>query len=140
VSDAKVDGVELSYTGRLADTDLRASLTFQDPKNEATGQQLVRRAKQFGSLSAAHDFGLLRVGGEVVASGPRYDNDPYTFQRVALPGYAVVNLIARYALTSTVSLQLRVDNLFDKDYTLASGYNTQGRLVLFTVAYVPERP
>jgi outer membrane cobalamin receptor len=32
-----------------------------------------------------------------------------------------------------------VDNLFDEDYTLAAGYNTQGRLALLSLNYVPSR-
>jgi outer membrane cobalamin receptor len=34
---------------------------------------------------------------------------------------------------------LRVDNLFDKDYTLASGYNVQGTLALLSLNYAPVR-
>jgi vitamin B12 transporter len=54
-------------------------------------------------------------------------------------GYAVVNLFARYNLTPDLYLGLRVDNLFDKDYTLASGYNVQGLLALLSLNYVPAR-
>jgi vitamin B12 transporter len=139
VGEATVKGVELSYAGRIEEVDLRATLTFLDAKNDDTGERLIRRATHFGSFTAARDFGRFRVGGELVASGNRYDNDVFSFQRVLLPGYAVVNLVARYAITKTMAIGLRVDNLFDTDYTLISGYNTQGRLVLATFTYTPER-
>jgi vitamin B12 transporter len=58
---------------------------------------------------------------------------------VKLAGYAAVNLFARYNITPELSVALRVDNLFDKDYTLASGYNTQGTLALLSLSYVPVR-
>jgi vitamin B12 transporter len=139
VNSAQVKGVELSYTGTVAGTNLKASVTFQDPENQDTGQQLVRRAKEFGAFGASRAFGPFSIGGEVLASGPRYDTDVFTFQRVKVAGYAVVNLFARYNITPDLFLGLRVDNLFDKDYTLASGYNVQGTLALLSLNYVPVR-
>jgi vitamin B12 transporter len=139
VNSAQVKGLELSYTGTVADTNLKASVTFQDPENQDTGQQLVRRAKAFGAFGASRAFGPFSIGGEVLASGPRYDTDVFTFQRVKVAGYAVVNLFARYNLTPDLYLGLRVDNLFDKEYTLASGYNVQGLLALLSLNYVPVR-
>jgi vitamin B12 transporter len=58
---------------------------------------------------------------------------------VKVAGYAVVNLFARYNITPDLSVGLRVDNLFDTDYTLASGYNVQGLLALLSLNYVPAR-
>jgi vitamin B12 transporter len=139
VNNARVEGIELSYTGNFAGTDLKASVTFQDPKNEDTGEQLIRRAKDFGAFGASRTFGPFSIGGEVLASGPRYDTDVFTFQRVKVAGYAVVNLFARYNITRDLFVGLRVDNLFDKDYTLASGYNVQGTLALLSLNYVPVR-
>ncbi len=139
VNNALVKGVELSYTGNLAGTDLKASVTFQNPENEDTGQQLVRRAKQFGAFGANRAFGPFSIGAEVLASGPRYDTDVFTFQRVKVAGYAVVNLFARYNITPDLFVGVRVDNLFDTDYTLASGYNVQGLLALLSLNYVPAR-
>jgi vitamin B12 transporter len=139
VNSAKVTGVELAYTGDLAGTAVRASFTYQDPKNQDTGALLVRRARAFGSFGASRAFGPFSIGGEVLASGPRYDNDVFTFQRVKVGGYGVVNIFARYNITPDLFVGLRVDNLFDKDYTLASGYNVQGTLALLSLNYAPAR-
>lgn len=139
VNNAQVKGVELAYTGTFAGTNLKASFTYQDPENKDTGQQLVRRAKQFGSFGASRAFGPFSIGGEVLASGPRYDTNVFTFQRVEVARYAVVNLFARYNFTPELFVGLRVDNLFDKEYTLASGYNVQGTLALLSLNYVPVR-
>ena len=137
IAEARVKGLEFSYQGRIAATSVRASLTLQDPENNTTGQELIRRAKQFGSLVVGHRFGAFSVGAEMIASGPRYDNDVFTFQRVRLPGYAIFNLVGRYDLGRGMALGVRVENLFDKDYTLVSGYNTQGTLALVTFSYTP---
>jgi vitamin B12 transporter len=139
VNSARVTGVELAYAGSVAGTDLKASVTFQDPEDRDTGEQLIRRAKTFGALGASRAFGPFSIGAEMLASGPRYDNDVFTFQRVRIDGYAVFNLFARYNITRDLYVGLRVDNLFDEDYTLAAGYNTQGRLALLSLNYVPSR-
>jgi len=139
VNSAQVTGVELAYTGTLAGTTLRASFTYQDPKNQDTGELLIRRARAFGSFGASRAFGPFSIGGELLASGPRYDTDVFTFQRVKVAGYGVVNLFARYNITPDLFVGLRVDNLFDKDYTLASGYNVQGTLALLSLNYAPVR-
>ena len=108
---------------------MKASLTLQDPiQHTATSHlQLVRRAKEFGSVSVAKSIGPWRVAGELLASGRRFDNNIVTFARRELAGYEVLNLSARYQFAKDTALSLRLDNAFDKDYTLADGFNTQGR-------------
>ena len=139
VAQARVKGLEFSYRVTIVDTEVRASLTFQDPEDTTTGQELIRRAKQFGSLVVGRGFGAFRLGAEMIASGPRFDNDVFTFQRVRLPGYAVFNLVASYNLGRSMTLGVRVENLFDKEYTLVDGYNVQGTLALVTFSYAPGR-
>jgi vitamin B12 transporter len=48
-----------------------------------------------------------------------------------------VNLTASYALSKQWSLTLRVDNVLDKRYELAAGYNTAGASVFGGVRYAP---
>lgn len=138
IGKAEIQGVELSYSGRVFDTDLKASFTLQDPRDKTNNMRLLRRAEHFGSLSAQKSFGALRLGGEVRASGKRNDVHITDFTRTRVGGYAVVNLTARFNLTKEVSLAARVENLFDKDYELAQGFNIQRRALFFTLAYQPQ--
>ncbi len=46
-------------------------------------------------------------------------------------------LTANYALTKHWSLTLRADNVFDKHYELAAGYNTAGASAFGGVRYSP---
>src|SRR6185312_11051349 len=95
---AKVTGVETSYSGRIAGIDLRAALTLQDAVEQEPDdieRAAIRRAKRFGSIAAFRNFGRLRLGGELLASGARPDVDIATFEPVQLAGYTVVNLLAR---------------------------------------------
>ena len=46
---------------------------------------------------------------------------------VSLQEYALVNLAASYALTDSISIFGRVENLWDETYQTAAGYATPGR-------------
>ncbi len=124
---ARSDGWEASLRGRLGGWELQAGLTLQDARNAATGQPLLRRAKRLGSLQLRRTAGPLTFAAEVKASGAREDIHATAFSRVRLPGYSVVNISGEYRLSDAVHARLRIDNLFDRDYSLAHGYQTPGR-------------
>ncbi|MFN3595161.1 MAG: TonB-dependent receptor domain-containing protein [Thiobacillaceae bacterium] len=124
---AEVDGWELSASGRLADIQVGLSLTAQDPRDADSGQLLLRRARRLGSLTLRHENGPWLVAAEVKASGSREDIHATNFSRIRLPGYTVFNVSGRYRLRDDLALAARIDNLFDRDYSLVHGYNTAGR-------------
>jgi vitamin B12 transporter len=121
IDQASNRGFELSASGQLAGVDLKTSLTLQEPVNDATHQILVRRARTLASVSAAQAFGALRLGADVQYSGNRNERTN------SLGGYVLANLNARYALSKSVSLFARVDNLLNRDYQTAYGYNQPPR-------------
>jgi vitamin B12 transporter len=114
-------GLELSASGTIAETALRASLTLQDPRNDETGARLIRRARTMASVGASRSFGAWRIGGDVAFTASRPDVSSQ------LGAYELINLNARYKLTKTVELFARVDNLLNRDYQTAYGYNQPPR-------------
>lgn len=120
---ANIHGVETTYAGEVAGMRASASLNVQSPKAEVTGLLLPRRAEKHGSAKFEKGFGLWSVGGETVFSGSRYDDAANTRK---LAGYSLVNLFTSYAVNKEWTVRGRVNNLFDKDYTLATGFNTPG--------------
>ena len=137
---AKVEGVETSYSGRLAETDLRAALTVQDAVEQQPGdveRAAVRRAKVFGSLSAFRSFARWRLGAQLAASGARPDIDIATFERVQNPGYAVLNLLARFQYHGNLYFAARLENALDEHYQLSHGFNTAGRGLFVSVGWQP---
>lgn len=123
VSSASNKGLELSYSRKMQMADLRASLTLQDPVDETTGQRLIRRARSMASVGASVPIGSWIFGGDIRYTGSR----PDTPAKPGLSSYAVANLTARYALTPEVALTARIDNLSDRQYQTAYGYNQPGR-------------
>ena len=135
INQARIDGLEVSYAGQFADTGVKAALTSQNPRDANTGQALLRRAKSFASLGVLQQLGTWKVGGEWQYSGTREDYDINTFARTTLASYSLVNLTANYDLSKQLKLSLRADNLFNKDYMLAHGYNTLGRTLFVGMSY-----
>ena len=132
---ARIDGMELSYTGEFGDTYLKANATLQNPRDTATGQVLLRRAKQYGNFAVTQHAGAWEAGGELQYSGARQDGDIYTFSPVTLPGYQLLNLNGRYRMDKNISISARIDNLFNRDYMLVHGYNTLGRTLFVGLNY-----
>ena len=137
---AKVTGVETSYSGRIAGIDLRAALTLQDAVEQEPDdieRAAIRRAKRFGSIAAFRNFGRLRLGGELLASGARPDVDIATFEPVQLAGYTVVNLLARLEYNKHLYLSARLENALDEEYQIVHGFNTAPRGFFVTVGWQP---
>ncbi|MGA9335226.1 MAG: TonB-dependent receptor [Rudaea sp.] len=134
VEHAAVDGAEITDTWRNEVWSFDNTLTLQNPRNRDTDAQLVRRPKRkFTSVlqRVLGDHG--HVGIEFVASSQRMDVADYT-----LPGYVVVNLRAGYAPSPTWNVTFRLENMFDRNYELAHGYNTPGRSGYLEFAWQPE--
>ena len=134
VNDSSNKGVEVSYSGKVARADMRASLTLQDPMNETTGERLIRRARTMASFGASLPLGQWTVGGDLRYTGARAD----TPANPALAAYAVANLTARYTLSPEVGLTARIDNLLDRKYQTAYGYNQSGRALHLGVLWTQK--
>lgn len=124
---ARSEGWELSLDTRLAGLDVGLSLTLQDPRDETTGTRLKRRAQRLGSLYVGQAAARWGWRAEVKASGQRDDFHVTSFTTTAVKGYAVANLSGHYLLGKDLKLEGRLDNLFDRDYSLVHGYQTPGR-------------
>ncbi len=134
VDRAAIDGIELTHTWHAGAWSLDNNLTLQNPRNQDSGGQLLRRPKQkLNSVLERAFSDRIRAGVELVDSGKREDVGSRT-----LPGYVLVNLRASYALTSTWRVGLRLENVFDRDYELAHGYNTPGRSGYIEIAWQPR--
>lgn len=130
VDRATLQGVTLTAGQRFGATSVHASMDFANPKNDDTGEQLALRAKRIFHLSADHTFGRFQLGGEYTLSSDRIDSSG-----ARLGGYGLFNAVASYKLTHNVTVSLRWNNVFDKQYTLIEGYNTAGSNAFVNVAW-----
>jgi outer membrane receptor for ferric coprogen and ferric-rhodotorulic acid len=129
----RTQGIELEVSGALSERwNLFVSYTYANSEtiegeNEGERFEPNYNPKVIAKLGTTYELGGalsdLTVGGairyqsETYADGPDGDwasaGVPF---RIEQPAYAVVDLMARYALTERTTLQLNVDNLFDETY------------------------
>jgi vitamin B12 transporter len=134
INRAEVDGAELGYAWTAGAWRLEGQLTWQQPIDADTGRRLLRRADRKAGLAVDYAFANgVALGLEGQAASERQDFDG------PLAGYGLLH--ARVALPlgrSDWRLEARVENLLDRDYTLASGYATPGRTALLRLRWAPE--
>ncbi|WP_137937561.1 TonB-dependent receptor [Chitinivorax sp. B] len=129
---ANLRGSTMELGTRIAGFELAGNVDWQQPKNIETGKLLPRRAKRHGSIRIASDMEGARWQVEWLASGERYDDVANT-QRLA--GYGLLNLGVDVPLARGVVLGARVNNVADKRYELARGYNQSGRGGFVSLSY-----
>jgi vitamin B12 transporter len=124
VAQARLRGATLSAATRFAGWTFDASVDAADPINTKTDKRLARRANIHGAFKVSGDVFGMQSGVELIASGNRFD-DAANSRRLA--GYAAVNVFARREIARGVAVGLRIDNAFDRDYQLSTGYANGGR-------------
>jgi vitamin B12 transporter len=129
---ARIRGWELQGDTRAAGFSVRTALTVQRPQDRDTGLQLRSRAKQFGSLGISRNMGAWDVGTDIVASGHRYDSSNEA-AATRMAGYTLLHANLRYKIDKTWSVEVVAQNLTNRKYELAQGYNTPSRSVFVNV-------
>lgn len=129
VGRARLRGAELGARWQGSDWSLDGNLGWQDAENRDSGADLLRRAPRKANVGVEHRLGAWWIGADLHAAAPRPEFGG------SLAGYGVVGLSLRRPLSETWSLRLRVDNLFDRDYQLANGFNAPGSTALLQLGW-----
>lgn len=139
VSDAEIRGLELSTTLSLDSWQVGSSFTHLDTEDKATGKELMRRPENTFRMSVDRNWGNWESGLTLMAYSSRY-NDVTNARE--LGGFTTTELRLAYLPIPSIKVGLKVGNLFDKEYTVASGfagdYATEGRTGFLTVSYSPS--
>ena len=128
IGKAKTRGIEAFVALRpLSDLSLRADYTFTIAEDDITGAELLRRPKHKLSLAATYDVAEnASVTATALYTGRRVDIDSNSFARITTGDYTVVNLAGTYRLSDTWRFYARVNNLLDKSYEPADGFQALG--------------
>ncbi len=130
VAEVRIDGLELGYDYSGEALALHLGGNWQDPEDRGTGERLLRRAKHSFNARLSYRWGAWILGGDLLYAGDRKD-----FGGITLDSYTLVNLDAAYRLSPHWQIFAKLENAFDEDYELASGYNTQGRAGFLGIRY-----
>ncbi len=130
IAQARITGAEAELSGNAGAWQWRATGTWTQAVDAASGDPLLRRPKLKGLLAAGYRFdGGSDLGLELSA----YDKRPDI--GTTLPGFARLDLTAAWPLSPSWRLEARIENLFDRDYELLDGYNTPGRSALLRLRF-----
>ncbi|WP_296284706.1 TonB-dependent siderophore receptor [uncultured Acinetobacter sp.] len=154
--ESKVDGVELTATGKITDKwDITAGYSYLDTEmtnpgpsctrtgvctypNPAKGKQLPNVPENSATLWTTYKvLPELTLGAGAIAMDKVYGDASNT---KFVPGYVRYDAMARYNVNKSVDLQLNVNNLSDKRYftkAYASHYATEaeGRSAVLSVNF-----
>ncbi|MDG5976441.1 outer membrane cobalamin receptor protein [Hydrogenophaga taeniospiralis CCUG 15921] len=136
VPQARIEGWSLVYAASAGAWSWSTQLELLDARNLANGRKLQRRADKTLTASLDHQLGAWTWGASLLAMSGRFDDAANT---VALAGFATLDLHTQYRLDPNWSLNLRLNNLADKAYETARGYNQPGRAAYVTVDWRPQR-
>jgi vitamin B12 transporter len=131
---ARIRGWELGVDTKWAGIDWRTRITAQRPEDADSDKQLRSRAKLLGTLGGSTTIGAWKLGSDLTMSGARFDsaNEAPTSR---MSGYALWSAFARYHIDPEWSVDISGNNLTDRKYELARGYNTLGRQLQITVRF-----
>jgi len=126
---AEIRGAQLGYEFTGETFSLRADLLKQSADNASDGQRLPRRPEESLTINYLQNLGPHRFGISVLASG---DRDEFG---VKLPGYVLANLTGQLAFGSNWQVNLRLENIFDREYETAANFRMQGRSAYAELKY-----
>jgi vitamin B12 transporter len=133
IEQTRTQGVESRFQWLVNDWNVSLNAKLQNPKNNTTGEVLLRRAKKTLSLGLRRSFGALDVNLSLLESGSRMD-----FGGIKLDGYTLANMTLQYHFNEAWLMRAVIQNVSDETYMLADGYNTAKRKVFLGIVYQPE--
>ena len=132
---ARIEGWTLGYDGRFDALAVRASVDRLDARNELNGLWLPRRARQQLALGADYGVGAWRFGGSLLHVGSRFDD---AANSRPLAAFTTADAYADWRFARDFSLQAKLNNIADKQYETASGFNQPGRAFYLTLRWQPK--
>ncbi|MEM7217655.1 MAG: TonB-dependent receptor [Pseudomonadota bacterium] len=126
-------GFTASARGTAGAFGLAASYQFNDTETP-DDQQRIRRPKHSGRVSADWSNDVLRIGatGRFVIDA---EDELFGVGRVGLDDYAVFDAFARVRVLPKTMLEVRIVNLFDKNYSELAGFRNAPRTIYGALRY-----
>ena len=129
VGRARVKGIELEAEFATGWLTHKLSADFKNARDLEEDEPLARRAKRTYKWTGAANWEKWDASLTGQYQSERYDSS------TRLAPYALWNTSAGYHVLPQLRVGGRIDNLFDKEYALASGYATQERSYYVDFSY-----
>lgn len=121
---ARINGFEGFLQHEVLGAQGALSFSFIDSRDRKTGQTLPRVAKRTLSYDLDKQFGAFGVGGTWRLASNRSDAVVFNYNtfendRANIPGFGTLDLRGSWQATQDLGVDLRLANIFDKNYTRA---------------------
>ena len=127
---ARIEGAEVEWSWAVPDWAVTTNATWQDASDRDSGSKLLRRPSRKATALVERVFdGGARLGLEGYAASRRPDFG------TELPGYGLLSLRGRLPLGAGLSLDGRIENLLDREYSIIDTYTTPGMTALLTLRW-----
>ena len=139
IEEARIRGVELVATARLAGWDLRGQIGTLDARNLSTGpnhgKRLARRPQRSARLDLDRNVGDWGFGISGIAEAARWDNVANTLR---VGGYGTVDARVSWRFAADWTLQANLVNALDRDYQTSAWYSQPGREFALSLRWQPN--
>ena len=124
-------GLELSHSSKFKNFGIDTYYTYLESIDTVTKLQQGRRPKHSFNIALTRKYKGFDNKLEFIARSSTFDNDDNS-TRGKNPGYSLINFRTLYQYDSDTDIQLKLNNLLDKEYTIAKisddhSYNQPGR-------------
>ena len=139
ISEAKIKGLSLTSDWNMNDFIFGLGYDYLDAKDKTANsasynQQLAYRPKNSGLIYVGYQQPMFDIRLEA-----KHTDDRVTAENNKLDSYTLLNLSGAAYITPNLRANLRVDNITDEDYTLASQfgneYATEGTSYFTSLTY-----
>ena len=128
-----ISGVEFSARTDLAGWNVIANYDYNSAKRDSDNKQKGRRPNHSASITATNNIGNFSNRINLTGRSSVWDKDDHSNGENG--GYGLLNLSTGYDYNEDTKFSLSLNNVLNKNYTMAKGYNTIGRNATFKVSY-----
>ena len=127
-----IEGVEISFGTDIRGWNLNTNLDFVKAIDASTKKDQGRRPKRSISLNLSKTSGKWKRNINWTAKSRTWDTDSETSR---LGGYGILNLSTSYDFNEDLTVYFNRNNVLDKNYEMAKGYNTLGKTSTLGLTY-----
>ena len=135
VDEVNSQGLEILANTTISDWNIKAEYNHNKSREGSSTQQADRRPKHTINFSANKQFGKLNTAIDLSRVSTTNDYNWSTYQSEELAGYTLLNLSGNYQLDKDITISGKINNLTDKNYTRAVGYNQAGRTISLGITH-----
>jgi len=134
LDNTRTDGAEVELDLRLTRTlSAHAGYAYTNATDLDADTQMLRVPRNSGSVSLDWAEGRWAADFTLRSEGKDADEDPSTFLPATRPGFTLADISGSYALSPSLQLTARMEDIADTHYQEVLGYGEPKRMIFFGI-------